>query len=76
MKMILVTITAKKESYGEDYSIKRKDGMNSAAVFITIPKYLSGFCASGYRGILEPIINHDRNSLETLDDFVKAVFKA
>lgn len=72
---------------GNNFSISRKltDTKNRrntdyASCNITILKPMfcckSGFIASGFSSFESPIIEHDMNNVnESIDDFIKAVFK-
>nr|DAH45109.1 MAG TPA: hypothetical protein [Caudoviricetes sp.] len=84
MKMQFVTLKID----GNNFSISRKTtdtknrcNSNYASCNITVLKPMfcckSGFIASGFSGFESPIIEHDLNNVnESIDDFVKAVFKA
>lgn len=78
MNILNVTITAEKTAEGEHFTIMR-DGKNTAFVSIRIasnPRLKSVFFASGWNNKMPSVYDHDYNTTETLDDFVKAVFRA
>lgn len=77
MKIQTVTISAERTAKGEHFTIMR-DGKNTAFVSIRIasnPRLKGMFFASGWNNKLPSFYDHDYNSHETLDDFVKAVFR-
>lgn len=77
MNILNVTITAEKTSEGEHFTIMR-DGKNTAFVSIRFsnnPRLKGMFFASGWNNKVSGIIEHDYHSGETLDDFVKAVYR-
>lgn len=78
MNILNVTITAEKTVGSEHFTIMR-DGKHTAFVSIRFsnnPRLKGMFFASGWNNKVSGIIEHDYHSRETLDDFVKAVFRA
>ena len=77
MNILNVTITAEKTVGGEHFTIMR-DGKHTAFVSIRLsnnPRLKGAFFASGWNNKMPSFYHHDYNSRETLDDFVKAVFR-
>ena len=77
MNILNVTITAEKTAEGEHFTIMR-DGKNTAFVsirFSSNPRLKDMFFASGWNNKVSSLYDHNYKSRETLDDFVKAVFR-
>lgn len=79
MKTQLVTIKPNKTGIENGFSIKRELFDNCGLVdmaFCSIRTAENGFVASGFPSIYAPTIIHDvSNKGESIDDFIKEVFK-
>lgn len=78
MKMQLVTIRPRKSGIDAGFRIKRElfyDCKFVDMAFCSVVICKNGFAASGFPSIHKPTISHDVNCNESIDDFIKAVFK-
>ena len=79
MKMQVVTISPKKSGVNDGFRIKRELFDNCGLVdmaFCSVSIRENGFIASGFSSIYKPTILHDINNVnETIDEFIKAVFR-
>lgn len=78
MKMQVVTIRLSRSGIDNGFRIKRElfdeCGLVDMA-FCSIRTTKNGFAATGFSSIYMPTITHDvSNGIESIDDFVKAVF--
>lgn len=79
MKMQVVTICPNKSGIYKGFKIKRELFDDCGLVdmaFCSIRFVKNGFAASGFSSIYKPTIIHAvSDAKETIDDFIKAVFK-
>lgn len=78
MKMQVVTIRLSRSGIDNGFRIKRELFDECGFVdmaFCSIRTTKNGFAASGFSSIYKPTILHDANNvIESIDDFIKAVF--
>lgn len=78
MKMQLITIKPNKSGIYKGFRIKRELFDNCGLVdmaFCSIRFVKNGFAASGFSSIYKPTIVHAvSDSIQSIDDFIKAVF--
>lgn len=78
MKMQLVTIRPRKSGIDAGFKIKRELFYGCKFVdmaFCSVVICKNGFAAAGFPSIHKSTIIHDVNCNESIDDFIKVVFK-